>query len=428
MANIKNAIYQVLGTGEETDTSYHYETNVGMTKVLDSSKNEVGNVEEALFTGKVVNNVDWKTLKVKGAYSITNIRNVTGVTISADKRHILLVDPVGPIGAPTFTIYKLYAPTGEIYENVIVNGTEIGWTSGGKAIKDSQVQVAGQIATLQTAMTTANTNNTNTNTKVNSLRTDFTNYQSHNHDGRYMRTSGGDISGNINIKNDSGLNIKSANNTNRSVAHVSTTDLLTLGNVNYGLNLVGKGEFKYNNTKIWTESNDGAGSGLDADKLGGKESSKYATLDTHNIFSGNVTSTGTVKGNVFQIHDTATIRAQANGRITFKMGGSNDIFFETSGRISAGNHIVFNAKNNESGFKIALSDSEASNGGMGMYRNTGSRYLGFYNWTKSERMAYFDADTSMFYLDKAPSITGRRLYLQSGTPAGNHKAGDIWIK
>ena len=427
MANIKNSEYRILGTTEANDTIEHFETNSQMTRILDANKNVVGNLEEALIIGKTVSNVNWKTLKIKGKYRITGIQGVTGVTIDVNKTHVLSVDPVGPVGNPNFVVYTLYAPTGEIYSNTVVGTAESGWTAGGSLVKTQIDNVNSRVTTVNNSLTALSTKVTSVSTVANGVRQDLETYKSHTHP-EYLPKAGGAMTGELTISNNTNINMNSSRNESRQVLKVSNTDLLSIGNTAYVLNLLGNGDFKYNNKKVWTEVNHGVGSGLDADLLGGKSYSLYPTTDKSVTFNGSGTFNGNLKANLLQLSTNAKISAVSNGRITFKAGtGANEINMETNGRLRMMSEVIFNGKNNQVGLRLALSDSEEGKG-MGMYRNVTSKYLGFYDWNKDQRLAYFDPDTSGLFLDKPLSITGRKLYLQSGTPVGVHKAGDIWIK
>ena len=84
----------------------------------------------------------------------------------------------------------------------------------------------------------------------------------------------------------------------------------------------------YNN-KIWTDSNDGSGSGLDADLLDGVQGSSYLRSDTNDTFTGVLDINGTVTVDCGNTTTGLSVRASSgsgnSGRINlgFGNGGNN---------------------------------------------------------------------------------------------------------
>lgn len=438
MVNIKNAAYDVTGKVEQEDIRYHFQTNAGMLTVLDEKKNIVGNLSDLLMKGIPLDGVDYKTLKLKGLYGITNIKGIDpGLKIDVNKMSLLSVTPYGEVNNPKIVIYKLITTDGRVFDNVINSGKEIGWTSGGKELEGTLTDIKNVTGSIEDLKTTnkeslasainevhdASTKNKEALTKH---EEDYEKFKKHDHDSEYVKRSGGNIKGSISIDNNVDVNAKNARNEDVRVAHVSSTDLFSLGSKRLGLDLLGNGDFKYNGKKVWTEVNHGKDSGLDADKIGGTSYRQIPVLNKENTFTESIKTSKTVAAKDFQIGEKATLSADENGRITIKTDSSNITTFERDGRITAMNHLHMNAKNNEVGMTFGLTDDEARKG-MGFYRNGGSKYLGVYNWSKNKRLAYFSDVDERLYLDQSISIQGRKLYLQSGQPPVG-KAGDIWIK
>lgn len=434
---ILNSSYTV--TNETGFDTYHFETGVGVVSILDKNKKVVGNLQDLVFVGTNLDGVDYKTLKVKGLYGITNIKGVdTKLGVAVDKMNILSVDAFGDIGSPKFIIYKLITPDGKVFDNVVVGGKEIGWTSGGKELEKTLTEISkstGDTSKLTTTNKTSLTNAVNEvdkNTKkvIADLKVhndEFVEYKKHNHDDSYVKKSGGEVTGEMVIDNNVAIAAKDARNEKTNIVHVGVTDILTIGSKNLDLEIIGKGLLKHNGKKVWTEDTQGKGSGLDADKIGGVSHTLVAYKNAHNVFEKDVKVNGKLMvGSSLEFGGNSAITSNANGRILVSTGGKNSIAFETNGRMSAMNHILMNAKNNEVGFRFALSDKELGDG-MGFYRNPSSKYLGIYNWTKSKRIGYFSDADERLYLDQSISIQGRKLYLQGAQPPVG-KAGDIWIK
>ena len=438
MVNIKNAAYDVTGKVEQEDIRYHFQTNADMLTVLDEKKEIVGNLSDLLMKGIPLDGIDYKTLKLKGLYGITNIKGVDpGLKVDVNKMSLLSVTPYGEINKPKIVVYKLITSDGRVFDNVMNDGKEVGWTSGGKELEATLTEiknVTGSIGDLKTtnkeslasAINEVHDASTKNKEALTKHEEDYAKFKKHDHDSEYIKRSGGNIKGTISIDNNIDVNAKNARNEEVRVAHVSATDLFSLGNKSLGLDLLGNGDFKYNGKKVWTEVNHGRDSGLDADKVGGTSYKKIPTLDTSNTFEENITVKKSLIANDFKLGEKASISADDNGRITIKTGGLNTVAFDTNGQMTAMNHILMNAKNNEVGFRLALNNDEVGQG-MGFYRNGGSKYLGVYNWSKGKRLAYFSDADERLYLDQSISIQGRKLYLQSGQPPVG-KAGDIWIK
>mgnify|MGYP003612080809 FL=1 len=108
---IKNAEYQIKESGGFN--VYHYTTNSGAVKILDSNKNILGTLHEFSFEGKVVESGSFKDLKISGLYKI---KSASGLPedIPSGKIALLQVKAVGKINAPEFVNYQVFYPTGTI--------------------------------------------------------------------------------------------------------------------------------------------------------------------------------------------------------------------------------------------------------------------------------------------------------------------------
>ena len=99
---IKNAEYQIKESGGFN--VYHYTTNSGAVKILDSNKNILGTLHEFSFEGKVVESGSFKDLKISGLYKIKSVSGLPE-TIPSGKIALLQVKAVGKINAPEFVNY-----------------------------------------------------------------------------------------------------------------------------------------------------------------------------------------------------------------------------------------------------------------------------------------------------------------------------------
>ncbi len=125
--------------------------------------------------------------------------------------------------------------------------------------------------------------------------------------------------------------------------------------------------FNSTNYKIWHQSNDGSGSGLDSDTLDGVQGSSYLRSDTNDTFSGNLTLTGAlaVTGNIANsagqitcgVHGTSGIQIINDG--TFGTLHSVDLVLRTASteRARLDTNGNFELNNTNAAFKSISSSS-----------------------------------------------------------------------
>lgn len=442
---VKNAKYHVSDNGKWEVV--HYETSDKMVKFLDENGSEIGTLQDLANGGKVLTGVDPAGINYSGVYRINAPVNAPEM-FGDGKVAILAVQAVGAVGNPDFKHLTLIHQGGSIFNNTVVGAVGSGWTAGGKSLDETVSgieEVIGKISILSTSskeivgsINEVHSFSKTVQTNLDNLKKDYETYKNHNHDTEYVKLAGGDMTGNLSMLAGKSLQFRSAQGTQVNFSRYSADTGYILGDGNTVLNVASKGNLTHNGKKIWTESNDGKGSGLDADKFQGVAATGYALLSRgDNKFTGDI-SVWSGKSLLFKTNGTnsgifwrdernntkASIKHGGNGSILFANGGTVHQRIESNGVWTGGKPIELNAANNQCHFKIKLSSSDE---GMGMYRNTNSKYLGFYNWKRDKRLAYFDEADDTFNIDYAPRIQGRRLWLQSGTPSGSHKTGDIWI-
>ena len=442
--SIKKSIYKI--KGKNGYDSYHFESDTDQIQVLDSNNNVLGTIKEFAQEGKVVTSGKITDLKVNGLY---RIKNVTGLPPEVDggKISILSITGVGSITAPTLVNYQLITENGSIFNKMVVPGkSSTEWSSGGTKLQNSINTLISNFGTLSSLNTSSKTtmvgaiNEVNTNLKsLKSLYdkhvTDYNTFKNHNHDERYIKKSGDKISGDLSFSVGTGIKAFNADGIAFNVIKQNSGGELEVGNKNTPINLYGSNIY-HNGKKIWTETNDGKGSGLDADKVQGLDASEFAQLSKRNdfkndvavregksiIFQSNSASSGVFWRN--EKGDTLGSIKNDNNTLNFYNGTTLNTQILSNGTIVSKGKLEFDATKTEGHVNIRIS---AKDKGMGMYRNNSSKYLGFYDWDRSKRLAYFDNKDGFMYLDNAPSITGRKLFLQSATPGGSIPEGSIWI-
>lgn len=434
---IKQAQYKV--TLQSGDDIYHFQTDNDMVKIVDKNKNILGTFKEFGFEGKTVTSGSFKDLKVSGIYKI---QNVTGLPsgYSVGKISILSVKAVGDIGSPMLISYDLISQQGEIYHNTVMGNVATGWTSGGTELANTIKTITNQVGSVSSLKTTSKANLVNAvnelkgnidtiNRKVGSLGGDYGELKDHNHDERYVAKSGDTMSGHLNIVNNRYLQGLSTTGVSSKLIGIDSGNNIILGDSTLKLNIAGS-DLRFNGKRIWHEDNGGAGSGLDADKLGGTSYLRYARTDKENSFEKSIITNGSLYSDdsLFFGKSYAGRRggftSDASGNISVSNNSNVTHRFLSSGMLQStyGYELNAGARNVDLIFKLNTSE-----GGMGFYRNNNTKFLGIYNYEKDVRIGYFHHDTSELHLEKPLNISGRKLFLQGSTPTGSIPTGSIWI-
>ena len=436
---IKNAEYQIKESGGFN--VYHYTTNSGAVKILDSNKNILGTLHEFSFEGKVVESGSFKDLKISGLYKI---KSASGLPedIPSGKIALLQVKAVGKINVPEFVNYQVFYPNGTIYNKTIIGSTESSWSNGGTKLENTITTLLsnfGELSGLNTetkgslvgALNEVNTNLSETKNTLAGLNTSFV---AHNHDARYIKKDGDDILGDINIPSTKGFYAKLSSGELRNLISTQSNGDLQVGNAKSVLNLYSTNNLLHNGKKVWTEVNDGANSGLDADLLDGLHGSDYAkssttnTFTESNVFNKNVS----IKGSM-GLGDKLTVFSDSNNDFNINTDSSvafnfrvdkeakihaNSVYFD-DGSVFGENRLVWG---NTTGDSIGFLRNPA-------YKNE----LWMYHWTKqgtpgSGRFFWASPIHNTINFDKEISISGRRVFMQSNQPTANLEVGSIWIQ
>ncbi|MBO1087231.1 hypothetical protein [Enterococcus mundtii] len=414
----------------------HYETSGEQVKLFDKDMVELGNLQQLLMNGISLeeHEVDITAIKYSGNYIVNEIKN-SPINNLDDKTSILQATAVGEKGNPMFVHFKLVHPTGQIFHNTVVGQQESGWTSSGKTLQEQLENSNNQIDINKKAISNHSTAITQLE-KITKETSD--NLSQHNHDGSYLKLSGGILEGNVSLRHGAKYKFVSSQGEEKDFAQYSVAKGATIGDVGTPMEFLSEGILKHNGKKVWSELSHGKGSGLDADLIQGVNGDDIAQLNRINYFKEDIRISKN-KSLVFQDDGSgsgifwrstdgtqrAAIRVDTEGKYQFySKDGKAHTKIERDGKLSTDKGLFLNASANETTAIFGLTENDK---GMGMYRNNSSKYLGFYNWSKGTRMAYFHQDQNFLYLDEAPSIMGRRLYMQSGTPSGSRTVGDIWI-
>ena len=434
---IKQAQYKItLASGEDI---YHFETDDNMVKIVDGNKNVLGTFKEYGMEGKVVTSGAFTDLKVTGIYKVTNLTGLpSGYAIG--KMSILSVKAVGRVGNPDLISYDLFSQTGDIYHNVVLGSTPTGWTSGGTTVKNALSALTGGLGDLTRLNTTEKGSLVNavnevslklntTASTLTSLTSDLSTFKGHNHDDKYVTKSGDLMTGNLGLKNNTGLLSRMTTGIDVNLVKLDDGNNIKLGDSSRPLEINSSGEVMLNGSKIWHEGNDGSGSGLDADKLDGLDSSIYAKVNKANTFEGEqkVNSNLLVEGDITLLNNgkyTGYIRSVEDGNIKLINKNGHSLVYNSNGDLMTEQDIVISSRSRWAGLRFS---KDGVKKGIGFELDKGSRNLAFHNWDNDKTGFYFDYDTGTIEFSSAISIAGRKLYLTSSTPTGSRTTGDIWI-
>lgn len=436
---IKNAEYQIKESGGFN--VYHYTTNSGAVKILDSNKNILGTLNEFSFEGKIVESGSFKDLKISGLYKVKGVSDLPE-EIQDGKIALLQVKAVGKINQPEFINYQVIYPNGTIYNKTVVGSNESSWSNGGTKLENTITTLLsnfGELSNLNTetkgslvnALNEVNTNLSETKNNLTNLNTSFVD---HNHDARYIKKDGDDILGDINIPSTKGFYAKLSSGELRSLISTQSNGDLQVGNEKSVLNLYSTNNLLHNGKKVWTEVNDGANSGMDADLLDGLHGSDYAKSSTTNTFTESNVFNKNIKVNGgVDLGDKISVFSDSNNDFNIRIGGNSGFSFKIDKEYQIhANGLYFDDTSQDKENRIMWSVGSGSDS-IGFLRNPAYKNeLWMYHWDKpggNEGRFFWASPTyNTINFDREISIGGRRIFMQGNQPTQNISPGSIWIQ
>ena len=440
---IKKAQYTVTkATGEDV---YHFETDNKMVNILDGDGVLVGTLDDMMFTGKTVTSGSYMNIKVNGLYKVTNL---TGLPAGYDlgKISILSVKAVGKVGTPDLIIYDLYSQSGDVFHNTVISGGASGWTSGGTALANTISSLGSSIGTLANLTTTVKTSIVGS---INSLKSDLgvantaitananaiTELENHNHDSQYISKSGDTMTGDLKVRNNNKFATMKTTGEVVSIARLDSLNKMTIGDSAIPLDILGSGAITINGRKVWTEDSDGNGSGLDADKLGGVANASFARKDIANSFTGSQTVDGEIimsgsdvgKSTKLVWKDGINLRGSIgfnqSGEFSI-LGNNSSVVFGANSDMKTDGSIIISSENKWNNLRFKRWNNKQ---GVGFELDRNSEDMLLHDWETGKNGFTFVKNSGEISFQRQILISGRRLYIQSGAPAGA-TAGDIWIQ
>lgn len=443
---IKQAKYNItLAKGEDV---YHFETGDQMVKITDSTGAVIGSFKEFGVEGKVVNSGSYRNLKVTGIYKVTNLTDLPpGYDVG--KISILSVKAVGKVGSPDLISYDLMSQSGDVYHNVTIGGVYGTWTSGGTSLKNTITSITNSIGTLSSLKTSAKGSLVNAINEVSDVANaskikgdatanELTSFKEHNHDARYLFKSGDTVNGDLVFANNKGMSGNSTSGTAINLIKIGSDNKVSISTTNMPVNILSNGVLTTNGKKIWHEDNDGDGSGLDADKLGGFDSSTYARLDKQNSFKQDVYINSDKSLNMYSSmtgnspvywRDDGKFRGEvyfdANRNFIIKSGGNVKIRANSNELIEGWGSLTLSAT--RSGYSSIRLKRWDQSKGSGLEIDKSSENIVLKDWDKDATGFTFEKGSSEISFPRQIKISGRKLYMQGSTPTGARTVGDIWF-
>lgn len=414
--------------GSEFDV-YHFETSANAVKVFDKNNGLIGDLSKLLFEGETKSNVNFRNIRVSGTYAVTRIEGLPQ-GVATNSKATLEVKAVGPIGDPDIVHYTLYDVDGNVYHNTVPKGEEAkGWASGGKYLKDKveafdrAIGTLGQLQTNKKGSLVDSLNELYDNNRVNasglaSLKRDYDNLGTSLAKSYLKLDENSQLS---NVKLAPSANFKyDFKGQERQILGFSQSQF-TIGNSKVPALMYGSGDLTYNDKKVWTEENDGDGSGLDADTLDGFHAKDFVRFGAGGKFDKALTFDAGIKfGN--------NILVNGNGnKLDFTGANGKKIASIDNDGILSGNGVLLEPNGNNGNPASLLFKVGSELKGVGFVRDAQTQKLSLVN---SNQEAVMTLDGT----GKAPDFTnyvmigGRRLYMQDTQPVGeNIPDGSLWI-
>ena len=433
---IKRAIYKQMNSeGTEFDI-LHYQTSTGAVEVLDNNKVSKGNLDSLLMKGMSVNSGDIKDIKVSGKYRVKGVSGLPTGTNSSEEYMLEVVSMGEDINKPILVNYMLTDKNGYMYYRTISEtNRDSGWSSGGTGMKNTINSILNTLGSSQSLKTSSKVIVNAINELVdfkNSSSTSIQDLNNKNFDSRYIRRDvATNVSADTNIQHGKGFNTLLGNGNTVNLIKSDLSGNTVLGNTDTGLKMSSRGDITHNGSKVWTAGNHGAGSGLDADLLGGVPSSRYLTTDSNGQFSKNIRfNEGITIGENKQI----TWGGKAGMSVNTQSGATIASFTDTNGSVYAslnsttGLHssalsliggainssIEMKGKAADRGFTISV---DKSTGELKLVNSQNGAVL--FNAGKA---------SSEIGFENRVMINGKHVYIQKNQPPISAPEGSVWIQ
>lgn len=433
---INKAIYKQMNKEGTEFNEIHFKTDIGMVEVLDNNNESKGNLDTLLVKGKSITSGDIKDIKTNGKYRIKGLTGIPGGTISTDE-HMLEVITIGEdINQPTLINYILTDKNGYMYYRTITDaGRDSGWSSGGTGVKNMINSIINNIGSIERLKTKNKVLVDAINELVefkDSASEDLSDLNNKDFDSWYVRRDRvTEVITDTNIQHGKGFNIRQRDGGILNLIKSDLSGNVILGSGERPINMFSNGTITHNGKKVWTEDNDGKGSGLDADYLGGVHSSRYITSGSDGNFDNRM---GFKSGLSIGRGSRITWDNGIGIAMTNQSGSVNMSFQDSSAReyasINSKTGIHSNSLNltgDGSASQITMKGRSSDRGFVASVNNS----TGEFKFVNSQNGAVIlkvgKTDTGL-NLGNHVEINGRHLYIQPNTPPTGVPVGSIWIR
>lgn len=433
---IKRAIYKQMNSeGTEFDV-IHYQTSAKEVEVLDNNKVSKGNLDSLLMKGMPVKSGDIKDIKVSGKYRVKGVSGLPTGTNSSEEYMLEVVSMGEDINKPILVNYMLTDKNGYMYYRTISEtNRDSGWSSGGTGMKNTINSILNTLGSSQNLKTSNKVIVDAINELVdfrNSANKDLDELNNKDFDARYVRRDRTtNVSADTNIQHGKGFNTLLGNGSTINLIKSDLAGNTILGNANTELKMSSSGDMTHNGSKIWTAGNDGAGSGLDADLLGGVPSSRYLTTDSNGQFSNNISfNEGITLGDNKKI----TWKDKAGISVNTQSGATITSFIDTKGATYASLNSQSGIQSNALSLIGGASNSsiemkgKASDRGFSLSVDKTSGELKLINSQNGAVLFNASKSDTRANLGNSIMFNGRHLYIQKEQPPVSAPVGSIWLQ
>jgi len=434
----------------------HYETQVKQVLTLDESGVANGNLEEALFTGKLMNAVNLNTVLANGMYRITAGINAPAGIVNANI-YMMRVESVKIEGGVTVAHQEFYDHINHEAYHRTINGLTIGsWYKLGKSLTE-KVDTIGSLSNLYTAQRGSIVDAINElsafiqeDTEVGqaSLQSQIdaleSNMSTHNHVTQYLSLSGGTLTDTVAVTNNKSLAGKNTSGANLNIGKVNVTNEVVVGDITAKAIIQAKsgdltlfdGTTKH---KVYHSGNDGTGSGLDADTVDGVKGNLLARRDAVNYFNSDQfieegkslvvrapvgsSQAGSIYFRDGANNNKARILASVNGDVSIIANNITGHSFKADGTLLSSYGHKLDATSREVRFAIGKG---VSDDGIGFYMNPNDDNFKLGDWKNNKVLMQADRTQAEIQFTNAIKVQGHKLSIQSSAPL-NPQVGDVWI-
>lgn len=440
-----------------TFDTLHYETQASQVKVVDGTGNVVSDLSETLLNGKTLTGVSILSVRNTGKYFVVNPTG-SPITPAVDTAYQLEITTMKKTSGSLLTIQVFYDHRyADVYRRVLDDDATTGsWIRSGKFVSDFLATV-GTPSTLKTTSKVVVgavnelkdkidiINDVSIKTINETIVANKNIFDTHTHDDRYLKLTGGNVSSTLSVGNNKSVAGKdSSGATNLNIGKVNTTSDVVLGDTTAKTIIQTKTNNLYvtdgaTTFKVLHTGNDGAGSGLDADRIDGIEGEQLARQDSINYYTQDqivdnsksmilkATSGASGAGSIYwKLSDGTTkgrIGVNSTSEMYFTANGITGHRIQADGKMESIYDHILNAKERQVAIRFKLDDNDE---GAGFYMNNNTKQVGFFDWKYGEAIFRTDREDQTVKFTNSIFVQNHKLSIQSTTPSKPSK-DDIWI-